>query len=427
MPLEPISADAQAAGAMREMGRRARAAAAALAETPSAVKNQALLAMADRLEKSKALLQAENARDVEAGKAAGLSAAMLGRLELTDKTIAQMADSLRQVAALPDPAGEIFDVRPRPNGMKVGRMRMPFGVVGIIYESRPNVTSDAAGLCVKSGNAVVLRGGSESIHSNRAIAAELARAGTESGLHECAIQLVPSVDRAWVHEMVRLEGLIDLIVPRGGRALIEMIMANSSIPVIKHLDGNCYVYVDEFADLEMARSIVLNAKTQRPGVCNAAETLLVHRTLAESFLPGMLQALADAGVEIRGDNSVCRIFPAALPAAEDDWDAEYLDLILAVHLVDTFEEAVSFINSHGSHHTDAIVTENHRRAMRFLAAVDSACVFVNASTRLSDGEVFGLGCEIGISTDKLHARGPMGLVDLTTAKYFVLGDGHLRI
>ena len=412
---------------VRDMALRARKAAAALAETPAAVKNAALIAMAHRLEKEKAALQAENARDMKAGAQAGLSPAMLGRLELTDKVIASMADSLRQVSRLPDPVGEIFDMQTRPNGMRVGRMRMPFGVIAIIYESRPNVTADAGGLCLKSGNAVILRGGSEAIHSNRKIAALMAETGVEAGLPDGALQLIQQTDRALVLEMVKLEGLIDLIIPRGGRELIEMIIQNSRIPVIKHLDGNCFVYVDEEADLAMARQIVLNAKVQRPGVCNACETLLVHSAHAEGFLAEICAALAEKGVEIRGDERVRKAYPAAKAATEDDWRAEYLDLILAVGVVDSFDEAVDKINVWGSHHTDAIVTRDYRKAMRFLSAVDSACVFVNASTRLSDGEAFGLGCEIGISTDKLHARGPKGLRELTTAKFIVLGDGQIRL
>lgn len=411
---------------IRDMAVAARKAASKLVETSGEVKNAALRAMADALEVNRAALQTENKKDLEAGAAKGLSKAMLGRLELSDKVIAQMADSLRQVALLPDPVGEIYDVVARPAGFKVGRMRMPFGVIGFIYESRPNVTSDAAALCLKSGNAVILRGGSEAIHSNRAIASVMAAAASKAGLPENAMQLIQETDRALVQEMLSLDGLIDLIIPRGGRSLIENIMQNSRIPVIKHLDGNCFVYVDEEADPEMARKIVLNAKTQRTGVCNAAETLLVHRTHNRDLLPKILKDLTEAGVEIRGDSSVCDLLPTAKPATEEDWSAEYLDMILAVRVVDSLDEAVDLINTYGSHHTDAIVTENHRRAMRFLTAVDSSCVFVNASTRLSDGEVFGLGCEIGISTDKLHARGPMGLRELTTSKFIVLGDGHIR-
>lgn len=411
---------------IREMAINARKASAKLVETSGEVKNNALRAMADALEANKKSLQSANAKDLDAGRKKGLSAAMLGRLELSDKVIAQMADSLRQVALLPDPVGEIYDVVARPAGFKVGRMRMPFGVIGFIYESRPNVTSDAAGLCIKSGNAVILRGGSEAIHSNRAIAEVMSEAASKAGLPENAMQLIQDTDRALVQEMLSLDGLIDLIIPRGGRSLIENVIENSRIPVIKHLDGNCFVYVDREADLAMAKSIVLNAKTQRPGVCNACESLLVHKDLADSFLPEILRALADADVEIRGDENVVRVFSSAKQATEEDWHAEYLDLIITAGVVDSFEEAVEKINAYGSHHTDAIVTENHRTAMRFLTAVDSSCVFINASTRLSDGEVFGLGCEIGISTDKLHARGPMGLRELTTSKFIVLGDGHIR-
>lgn len=411
---------------MNDMGRRARAAAARLAVLRPEVKNRALMAMADRFEAAAADITAANAHDLDAGREKGLSAAMLDRLRLDNKRIVAMADALRQVARLDDPVGEIYDMRTRPNGIRVGRMRAPFGVIGIIYESRPNVTADAGALCVKSGNAVILRGGSEAIHSNSILARLMDEVGTEAGLPENAVQLVPTTDRSAVHAMLQMNGLIDLIIPRGGRSLIEMVVRESTIPVIKHYDGNCHVYVDASADLDMAERIVMNAKCQRPGVCNAAESLLVHEAVAADFLPRIGQRLAGAGVEIRGDDAVCALVPTAKQATEDDHRTEFLDLIISAAVVPSLDAAIAWINEHGSHHTDAIVTRDHDNAMRFLSGVDSACVHVNASTRFSDGGEYGMGCEIGISTDKLHARGPMGLVELTTSKFVVLGEGQVR-
>ncbi len=409
-----------------ELAQNAKAAAAILAAIEPKVKNRALLAMANALQDNQAELQAANQQDLEKGKAQGRSAALLDRLLLNEKRIQAMADSIRQVAALDDPVGEIYDMHTRPNGLRVGRMRVPIGVIGFIYESRPNVTSDAASLCVKSGNAVILRGGSEAINSNRKIADVIAEAGTRNGLPEGAIQLVPVTEREVVSEMLRLNEYIDLIIPRGGRALIETVVKNSTIPVIKHYDGNCYIHVDASADVTMANRIILNAKTQRPGVCNAVESLLIHKQIADKLLPVLIPALEKAGVEIRACEQVRAHFPQLKPATQEDWVTEYLALILSVKIIESTEAAITFINTYGSHHTDAIITQNHASAMAFLNQVDSACVFVNASTRFSDGGEFGMGCEVGISTDKLHARGPMGLKELTTSKFIVFGSGHTR-
>jgi glutamate-5-semialdehyde dehydrogenase len=411
---------------MEAMGRTAREAAAGLAVLQPAVKNAALEAMAAAFERSRDEIVAENAKDLEAGRAKGLGIAMLDRLTLTPKRVDAMAAALRQVALLDDPVGEIYDMRTRPSGIRVGRMRMPIGVIGIIYESRPNVTADAGALCMKSGNAVILRGGSEAFHSNTVLARLMDEAGTAAGLPKGSIQLIPTTDRAAVMQMLKQNRHIDLIIPRGGKSLIEMVVENSSIPVIKHYDGNCHVYVDAEADLDMAAAIVLNAKCQRPGVCNAMESLLVHESVAEEFLTRIANDLAKADVEIRGDEATQKIVLGAKAATEDDFKAEFLDLVISVAVVKDVDAAIEWINNYSSHHTDAIVTGNHANAMRFLTAVDSACVHVNASTRFSDGGEFGMGCEIGISTDKLHARGPMGLRELTTSKFIVLGDGQVR-
>ena len=409
-----------------ELAKNAKAAAPILAAIEPKVKNRALLAMADALQDNQAELQAANQHDLEKGKAQRISAALLDRLLLNEKRIQAMADSIRQVAALDDPVGEIYDMRTRPNGLRIGRMRVPIGVIGFIYESRPNVTSDAASLCVKSGNVVILRGGSEAINSNRKIADVIAEAGTRAGLPGGAIQLVPMTERQVVSEMLKLNEYIDLIIPRGGRALIETVVKNSTIPVIKHYDGNCYIYVDASADVTMANRIILNAKTQRPGVCNAVESLLIHQQIADKLLPVLIPALEKAGVEIRACEQVRTHFPHLKPATQEDWLTEYLALILSVKIIESTEAAIAFINTYGSHHTDAIITQDYNSAMAFLNRVDSACVFVNASTRFSDGGEFGMGCEVGISTDKLHARGPMGLKELTTSKFIVFGSGHTR-
>jgi glutamate-5-semialdehyde dehydrogenase len=409
-----------------EMGARARAAAAEMVTLRPEAKNAALLAMADALKARASEIQAGNAKDIEAGNEAGLSPAMLDRLLLTDARIEGMIESLRKVASLDDPVGQIHDMKTRPNGLQVGRMRVPIGVIGIIYESRPNVTADAGALCMKSGNAVILRGGKEAIHSNRVLARIMDHAGTGAGLPEGTIQLIPTADRALVGAMLKANRFIDLIVPRGGKSLIERVVSESTIPVIKHYDGVCHVYVDSDADLQMASDIAVNAKVQRPGICNAMETLVLHSDIAGQLLELAAPALAEAGVELRGDERAQELLPGCKAATEEDWRTEYLDLILSIRIVDSVDEAIEFINTHGSQHTDSIVTGDHGKAMRFIREVDSACVMINASTRFCDGGEFGLGCEIGISTDKLHARGPMGLVELTTSKFIVLGDGQVR-
>jgi len=411
---------------MLQISRQAREASRIVAGLSSRVKNELLGAMADALEADREELQRQNARDLEAGRANGLSAAMLDRLELTDDRIRGMADGLREVAALPDPVGEITGMWKRPNELQVGRMRIPLGVIGIIYESRPNVTADAAGLCLKSGNAVILRGGSEAIHSNTAIGAILRRQLREKGLPEAAVQVVPTTDRQAVTELLKLEEQIDLVIPRGGEGLIRFVAENSRIPVIKHYKGVCHVYVDAGADPEMAERIALNAKVQRPGVCNAMETLLIHQDIAETFVPRVVAALRRAGVEVRGCPQVRAVVPDVVAAGEEDWAAEYLDLILAVRVVASMEEAIDHINRYGSLHTEAIVTRDYARAQQFLRQVNSSTVVVNASTRFADGGQLGLGAEIGISTTKLHSFGPMGLEDLTTRKFIVLGEGQVR-
>jgi len=412
---------------MKRIGEKARGAAAELALLKPEVKNNALGKMAESFLAHRELLKAENQKDLQKVLEKGLSKAMLDRLLLNDKRIEEMAEALRTVAALDDPVGEIYDMRVRPNGLKVGRMRCPIGVIGIIYESRPNVTADAGCLCIKSGNAVILRGGSEAICSNTIIARLMDEAGVKAGLPEGAIQLIPTTDRMAVDAMLKAQKWIDLIIPRGGTELIEKVSKNAVIPVIKHYSGNCYIYVDETADMEQAVAIIVNAKTQRPGVCNALESLLIQKDIARKFLKKLAPRLLEKGVEIRGDETVCAAVPEAIPARESDWEEEYLDLILAVKAAGSLEEAIAFINKHGSHHTDAILTREYGHAMKFLSSVDSACVLVNCSTRFSDGGEFGMGCEIGISTDKLHARGPMALRELTTSKFVVFGSGQIRI
>ena len=408
------------------IGRQARAASRSISRAETAQKNEALLAIAHALEAGMDELILENLKDLDAGRAEGLDQAMLERLELHPKRIQQMAEGVRQVAALKDPVGEISDLNYRPSGIQVGRMRVPLGVIGIIYESRPNVTADAAALCLKSGNACILRGGSESIHSNRAIAKAIRRGLETAGLPPDIVQVIDTTDRAAVGELLQLDPFIDVIIPRGGKGLIQRIIAESRIPVIKHLDGICHVYVDDHCDLEKAKRISLNAKTHRYGVCNAMETLLVARRIAPIFLPDLASALKEKGVELRGCERTLEILPEAIPATEVDWETEYLAPILAIRVVDDLEAAMAHIAQHGSAHTDAIVTEDYGRARRFLREVDSSSVMVNASTRFADGFEYGLGAEIGISTDKLHARGPVGLEGLTTLKFVVLGDGQIR-
>ena len=411
---------------MKDVGERAKVAAREIARTESGVKNTALLAIAQSIQESASQLKAENAKDLQAGRDNGLDETMLDRLALNDARIAAMAEGLSQMAALPDPVGEITDLSFRPSGIQVGQMRVPLGVIGIIYESRPNVTADAAGLCLKSGNATILRGGSEAIHSNRAVAACIRRGLQQAGLPEDVVQVVEITDRAAVGEMVRMKDSIDVIIPRGGKGLIERISNESLVPVIKHLDGVCHVYVDDYADMTKAIAVAMNAKTQRYGTCNTMETLLVAGSVAGQLLPELARQYQEADVELRGCERTLQLLPQIKVATSEDWDTEYLAPILSIRVVENIDVAIEHINTHGSHHTDAIVTENYTRARRFLREVDSSSVMVNASTRFADGFEYGLGAEIGISTDKLHARGPVGLKGLTSQKYVVLGDGHIR-
>lgn len=411
---------------MQTLGRQARDASRHLARAATGVKNAALLATADELDARREELLAANAEDMKAGVVRQLDAALLDRLELTPERIDAMIEGMRQVAALPDPIGEISDMNFRPSGIQVGRMRVPLGVIGIIYESRPNVTAEAASLCLKSGNAAILRGGSEAIHSNQAIARCLVQGLKTAGLPETAVQVVETTDREAVGQMITLSDYIDVLVPRGGKGLIERISADARIPVIKHLDGICHVFLDREADHNKALAIAINAKTHRYGTCNTMETLLIHESRAASLLPALAAAYKEKGVELRGCARSRLLAADMLAAIDSDWTTEYLAPVLAVKVVDSLDDAISHINLYGSHHTDAIVTENFTRARRFLAEVDSSSVMVNASTRFADGFEYGLGAEIGISTDKIHARGPVGLEGLTSQKYIVLGDGHIR-
>ncbi|MDA1108111.1 MAG: glutamate-5-semialdehyde dehydrogenase [Proteobacteria bacterium] len=411
---------------MTDVGQRARAAARLMARAGTQAKNAALLAMAERVERDAATLLSANSKDVEAGKKSGLDAAMLDRLTLNQERVQGMAEGLRQIAALSDPVGEITDLKYRPAGFQVGKMRVPLGVIGIIYESRPNVTADAAGLCLKSGNAAILRGGSEALHSNQAIAACIHAGLQSAGLPEDAVQVIATADRAAVGELIRMKQYVDVIVPRGGKSLIARISAEATVPVIKHLDGVCHVYIDDKADIEKAVKVAYNAKTQRYGTCNTMETLLVAKDIAPRVLPQLGKMYHDAGVELRADEAARALMPSAKAASAEDWDTEYLAPILAVRVVNDLDAAIAHIAQHGSAHTDAIVTEDFSHAQRFLREVDSSSVMVNASTRLADGFEYGLGAEIGISTDKLHARGPVGLEGLTTQKFIVIGDGHVR-
>jgi len=411
---------------IREMAKKAREASYKLTNLSSRIKDQALLDMAEELTKAAAQLKKANAEDVKLARQKSLSAAIIDRLTLTDQVIQTMAAGLREIAALPDPVGQIVKMWKRPNGLLVGKMRIPLGVIGIIYESRPNVTADAAALCLKAGNAVILRGGSEAINSNLAIADVLQRVIQKHGLPEAAIQVIPIVSRQAIEEMLNLEEFIDLIIPRGGEDLIRFVTAHSKIPVIKHYKGVCHVFVDASADINMAQEICYNAKVQRPGVCNAMETMLVHRAIAPQFLPPMAQKFTQAGVELRGCPETKKILPPIRPANEEDWGKEYLDLILAVRIVNSLDEAIQHIIRYGSAHTEAIVTQDYAHAQRFLQEVPSSTVLVNASTRFSDGFQLGLGAEIGISTTKLHAFGPMGVEELTTTKFIVYGSGQIR-
>lgn len=411
---------------MNGLGEQAKKAGREISRTESGKKNLALLKIAEVIEQCAEKLIAENAKDLAAGKANGLDAAMLDRLALTPKSINAMVEGLKQVAALPDPVGEITDLSYRPSGIQVGQMRVPLGVIGIIYESRPNVTVDAAALCLKSGNACILRGGSESIHSNQAIAACISKGLSAARLPVEAVQIVSTADREAVGELITLRQYVDVIVPRGGKGLIERISKDATIPVIKHLDGICHVYIDDDADLDKAITIAVNAKTHRYGVCNAMETLLVAESVAAHVLPPLVKQYLEKGVELRGCPKTCTLTPACIRATEEDWQTEYLAPILSIKIVNGLDEAIAHINHYGSLHTDAIVTEDYSKARRFLREVDSSSVMVNASTRFADGFEYGLGAEIGISTDKLHARGPVGLKGLTSLKYIVLGDGHIR-
>jgi glutamate-5-semialdehyde dehydrogenase len=411
---------------MAELGRQARAASREVAASSTAARNRALLAARDALDGARAGLAAANAEDMDRGAANGLQGPLMDRLELTPARIDTMLEGLSQVAALPDPVGSISDMNTRPSGIKVGRMRVPLGVIGIIYESRPNVTVEAASLCLKSGNATILRGGSEALASNCAIAACLATGLREAGLPEAAVQVVETTDRAAVGQLITMPEYVDVIVPRGGKGLIERISNDARVPVIKHLDGVCHVYIDEGADEDMAEAIAVNAKTQRYGTCNTMETLLVHSAMAEAMLPRLGTAYGDKGVQLRGCERTRAILPGVDAATEEDWHAEYLAPILAVRVVDDLEQAMEHIATYSSQHTESIVTCDHGRAMRFLREVDSSSVMVNASTRFADGFEYGLGAEIGISTDKLHARGPVGLEGLTSVKYVVLGEGQVR-
>jgi len=408
------------------LGRQAKIAARRLAPLSSAEKNRALLLMAEKLEANSEFLVAENKKDLEFAKKNGVAAAVLDRIALDPSRVLAMAKGLREVAALADPVREVVKMWRRPNGLQVGRMRIPLGVIGIIYEARPNVTSDAAALCLKSGNAVILRGGSEAHHSNQAIAAVLRESCAETRVPQDAIQVAQFKDHAFVNELLQLEDYIDLIIPRGGEELIRAVVAHSKIPVIKHYKGVCHVYVDADASIEMAERVCFNAKVQRPSVCNAMETLLVHEAVAAKFLPAMIEKFNAAGVEIRGCEKTRALVPGVAKATEVDWTTEYLDLILSVRVVKDMDEAVDHIERYGSEHTESIVTTNYQRSREFIDRVNSSAVLVNASTRFNDGGELGLGAEIGISTSKIHAFGPMGLEELTTTKFIVFGDGQVR-
>ncbi len=411
---------------MQNLGRRARAASRQMAKADTNAKNRALLAIAAAIRRDEAKLLAANGEDLVAARAAGLEPAMVDRLTLSPKTVATMAEGLEQIASLPDPIGEMTDLRFRPSGIQVGHMRVPLGVIGIIYEARPNVTVDAAGLCIKSGNASILRGGSEAIRCNQALATLVKEGLQSAGLPADAVQVVETTDRAAVGELITMREFVDVIVPRGGKGLIARLLAESRVPMIQHLDGNCHVYLDDSADAAKAMAVVENSKTQRYGTCNTAESLLVARSVAATLLPPIAAMLTAKGVEIRGCAETRALVPNAKEATEADWGEEYLAPIIAVKVVAGLDEAIEHINKYSSSHTEAIVTENHTHAMRFLREVDSASVMVNASTRFADGFEYGLGAEIGISTDKIHARGPVGLEGLTSQKWVVLGNGQVR-
>lgn len=412
---------------VRTMGKRAKEAAHEMAKAGDAVKRDFLEGTAKRLESERRRIAEANDRDIESGRVKGLPDPKLDRLRLSDKVLNEMMEGLREVALLPDPVGRVTSMWTRPNGLRVGRMRIPLGVVGIIYESRPNVTVDAAALCIKAGNAVILRGGSEAYHSNQCLAAILRESLRAAGLPEAAIQVMETTEREAVLEMLQLEDCIDVMIPRGGEELIRFVAANARMPVLKHYKGVCHIYVDEDADPDMAEALCINAKVQRPAVCNAMETLLVHQRIASEFLPRMAEAFRRHGVELRGCPETCRIVPECRRAEEEDWSAEYLDLILAVRVVPDMDAAIAHIARYGSNHTEAIVTRNYERAHRFVQEVQSSLVLVNASTRFNDGYQLGLGAEIGISTSRLHAFGPMGVEELTTTKFVAFGNGQVRV
>jgi len=411
---------------MRELGMRARKASREMARANTGQKNDALAAIADALLDSRASLLAANQQDMDAGRKNGLDAALLDRLELNDERIDGMAEGLRQIAALPDPIGEVEDMKYQPSGLQIGKMRVPLGVIGIIYESRPNVTADAAALCLKSGNAAILRGGSEALHSNQAIASCVRAGLAKAGLPAEAVQVIEITDRAAVGELITMSEFVDVIVPRGGKGLIERVSEDARVPVIKHLHGVCHVYIDDKADFDKAVAVAVNSKTQRYGTCNTMETLLVAEGIAAQILPVLAEQYAAAGVELRGCEKTCAIVDAAIAVTEADWDEEYLAPILSVRVVADMDAAIDHIHAHSSGHTESIMSEDITRARRFISEVDSSSVMINASTRFADGFEYGLGAEIGISTDKIHARGPVGLEGLTSQKYIVIGDGHIR-
>lgn len=411
---------------IQSQAKKAKAAMRILSRSSADIRNNTLLAMADKILKAKDDIQDVNRFDLENGEKTNVSAPLMQRLLIDDKKIERMADNLRQVAALPDPIGEVISMGERPNGLKIGRVRVPIGVVGVVYESRPDVTVEVSALCIKSGNGVILRGGSEAIHSNRILAQILSDTAASEGVPD-AIQFVDTIDREAVYEMIRQPEFIDLIIPRGSNEFVQLLMKESAVPVLGHADGICHIYVDADADLEMANDICMNAKVgYKVAVCNAVETLLVHKTIAEEYIPTICNNLHDAQVEVRGCQQTRKIFPAAKPASVEDWQTEYLDYILSIRVVDDMEVAIDHIETYGSHHSDAIITESYSSAEKFLKEVDSAAVYVNASTVFTDGYEFGLGAEVGISTQKLHSRGPMGLEGLTSYKYIIYGDGQLR-
>ena len=411
---------------MEEIGKRAKEAAKTVQYLGQERKNEGLCMAAEELLIQQKYLLAENEKDIQAAKVNGMKDSLVDRLRLTQKRIEGMAEGLRQIAGLPDPIGEVISMNERPNGLKIGRRRVPLGVVGIIYESRPNVTADAFGLCLKTGNVTILRGGKDAIHSNIAISKVLKEGLKKAGITEDAIILVEDTAREHVEEMMRLRGYIDVLIPRGGKQLIDNVVNHSTVPVIETGTGNCHIYVDEYADVEMAANIIENAKTQRTGVCNACESLVMHERIAEKALPVICRRLLAKGVEIRGDERACAVIPEMKAATEEDWGTEYLDLIISVKTVDSFDEAVEHINRYNTGHSEAIITDNYQNALRFQDRIDAAAVYVNASTRFTDGFEFGFGAEIGISTQKLHARGPMGLEALTTSKYIIFGNGQVR-